>query len=134
LRRCAGSGPERSAGVAIGRGLAAIATQNAQCSLRIRSMDADFLINVAHALTIAGAIVLLAGLITMARPIAAIGLGNRTRAGLVMVAGLCIAFGGVALLNHICDPTIPCNRCSANRVPLITHAHACLNPLQHIAR
>jgi uncharacterized membrane protein len=97
-------------------------------------MDADFLISVAHALTIAGAIVLLAGLITMARPIAAIGLGNRTRAGLVMVAGLCIAFGGVALLNHICDPTIPCNRCSANRLQLITPAHACLPPVRRLER
>ena len=66
---------------------------------------------------------------TMARPIAAIGLGNRKRAGLVALAGLCLAYGGVALLNHYCDPTIPCNRCSANRLPLITPVHACMRPV-----
>jgi uncharacterized membrane protein len=97
-------------------------------------MDADFLIGVAHALTIAGSIVLLAGLLTMARPIAAIGLGDRKHAGLVMLAGLCIAFGGVALLTHVCDPRIPCNRCSAKALPLITPAHACLKPIQRIER
>ena len=69
-------------------------------------MDADSLISVAHTLTIAGAVVLVVGLLTMAWPISAIGLGKRRRGGLVMLAGLCIAFGGVALLHHVCDPTI----------------------------
>jgi hypothetical protein len=92
-------------------------------------MDADFLISVAHGLTIAGSIVLLAGLLTIARPIAAIGLGKRTRAGVVMIVGLCMAFSGVALLHHVCDPRIPCNRCSANALPLITPAHACFKPV-----
>jgi uncharacterized membrane protein len=96
-------------------------------------MDADFLINVAHALTIAGAVVLVVGLLTMFRPIAAVGLGNRMRAGLVMLAGLCIAFGG-SYCCTACDPTIPCNRCSANRLQLITPAHACLKPVQRIER
>jgi hypothetical protein len=86
-------------------------------------------IDIAHTLTIAGAVVVLAGLVTMARPIAAIGLGNRTRAGLVLLVGLCIGGGGMALLNRYCDPTIPCNRCSANRLPpLVTPAHACVRP------
>jgi uncharacterized membrane protein len=96
-------------------------------------MDADSLISVAHTLTIAGAVVLVVGLLTMAWPISAIGLGKRRRGGLVMLAGLCIAFGGVALLHHVCDPTIPCNRCSANRLQLITPAHACLKPVQRIS-
>lgn len=92
-------------------------------------MDADLVIGIAHTLTIAGAVVVLAGLITMARPIATIGLGNRTRAGLVVLVGLCVGGGGIALLNHVCDPTIPCNRCSANRLPpLVTPAHACVRP------
>jgi hypothetical protein len=38
-------------------------------------MDADLVIGIAHTLTIAGAVVVLAGLVTMARPIATIGLG-----------------------------------------------------------
>ena len=92
-------------------------------------MDLDWLIVIARALTIAGAVAVLIGLIAMARPIAAIGLGNRKRAGLAALAGLCVAYGGVVLLNHYCDPTIPCSRCSANRLPLITAAHACVRPV-----
>jgi hypothetical protein len=42
-------------------------------------MDLDWLIVIARALTIAGAAAVLIGLITMARPIAAIGLGSRKR-------------------------------------------------------
>jgi hypothetical protein len=92
-------------------------------------MDADLVIGIAHTLMIAGAVVVVAGLVTMARPSATIGLGNRRRGGLVVLVGLCIGGGGMALLNHVCDPTIPCNRCSANRLPpLITPAHACVRP------
>jgi hypothetical protein len=92
-------------------------------------MDLDWLIVIARGLMIAGAAAVLIGLITMAWPIAAIGLGNRKRAGLAALAGLCLAYGGNALLNHYCDPTIPCNRCSANRLPLVTAAHACVRPV-----
>jgi hypothetical protein len=92
-------------------------------------MELEWLIVIARALMIAGAAAVLVGLITMARPVAAIGLGNRKRAGLAALAGLCLAYGGVALLNHYCDPTIPCNRCSANRLPLVTAAHACVRPV-----
>lgn len=80
-------------------------------------MDLDWLIVIARALTIAGAVAVL------------IGLGNRKRAGLAALAGLCLVYGGVALLNHYCDPTIPCNRCSANWLPLITPVHACMRPV-----
>lgn len=57
-------------------------------------MDADLVIGIAHTLTIAGAAVVLAGLVTMARPIATIGLGNRTRAGLVVLLGFALAAAG----------------------------------------
>jgi hypothetical protein len=40
-----------------------------------------------------------------------------------------MAYSGIALLSSVCDPTIPCNRCSANRLPLVTAAHACLRPV-----
>jgi hypothetical protein len=92
-------------------------------------MDPDWLIVIARALMIGGTAAVLIGLITMVRPIATIGLGNRKRAGLAALAGLCLASGGVALLNHYCDPTIPCNRCSANQLPLVTAAHACVRPV-----
>jgi hypothetical protein len=92
-------------------------------------MDPDWLIVVARAVMIAGAAAVLIGLIAIVWPIAAIGLGNRKRAGLAALAGLCAAFGGVALLNYSCDPTIPCNRCSANRLPLITAARSCMRPV-----
>jgi hypothetical protein len=92
-------------------------------------MELEWLIVIARALMIAGAAAVLLGLATTAWPIAAIGLGNRKRAGLAALAGLCLAYGGVALLNHYCDPTIPCNRCSANRLPLVTAAHACVRPV-----
>jgi hypothetical protein len=72
----------------------------------------------------------LLGLITTVRPIAAIGLRNRKRAVLAALAGVCLTVGGDALLNHVCDPTIPCNRRSANRLPpLVTPAHACVPPV-----
>jgi hypothetical protein len=92
-------------------------------------MDPDWLIVIARAVMIAGAAAVLIGLIAMVRPIAAIGLGKRKRAALAAFAGLCLAVGGNALLNHYCDPTIPCNRCSANRLPLVTPAHACIRPI-----
>jgi hypothetical protein len=92
-------------------------------------MDPDWLIALARAGMIVGAAAVLLGLITMVRPIAAIGLRNRRRAVLAALAGLCLAVGGNALLNHFCDPTIPCNRCSANRLPPITAAHACARPV-----
>jgi hypothetical protein len=92
-------------------------------------MDTDLIIGIAHALTIAGAIVLLIGLLAIVRPVAAIGLRNRTRASVAALAGLCMAYSGIALLNSVCDPTIPCNRCAANRLPLVTAAHACLRPV-----
>jgi len=92
-------------------------------------MDPDMLIAIARATMLVGAAAVLAGLITMVRPIAAIGLRNRKRAVLAALAGLSLAVGGNALLNHTCDPTIPCNRCSANRLPpLVTPAHACVRP------
>lgn len=92
-------------------------------------MDPDWLIVVARAVMMAGAAAALIGLIAIVRPIAAIGLGKRARAGLVAVAGLASAYAGNALLTHYCDPTIPCNRCSANRLPpLVTPAHACVRP------
>jgi hypothetical protein len=78
-------------------------------------MDPDWLIFVVRALMMIGAAAMLIGLIAMVRPIAAIGLGKRARAGLVVVVGLGSAYAGNALLNHGCDPTIPRNRCSANR-------------------
>jgi hypothetical protein len=71
-------------------------------------MDADFLIDVAHALTIAGAVVLVVGLLTMFRS---------------QPSGWATA----------CAP-VWCNRCSANRLQLITPAHACLKPVQRIER
>ena len=92
-------------------------------------MDPDWLIALARAVMLIGTAAVLLGLITMVRPIARIGLGNRGRAALAALAGLCLAVGGNALLNHTCDPTIPCNRCSANRLPpLVTAAHACVRP------
>jgi hypothetical protein len=91
-------------------------------------MELDWLIAIARALMIGGAAAVLIGMVTMARPIAAIGLGNRKRAGLAALAGLGLTCGGIALLTHYCDPTIPCNRCSANRLPLVTAAHACVRP------
>jgi hypothetical protein len=72
-------------------------------------MDLDWPIVIARALTIAGAVAVLIGLAAL--------------------AGLCVAYGGVALLSHYCDPTIPCSRCSANRLSLITAAHACVRPV-----
>jgi hypothetical protein len=93
-------------------------------------MDPDWPIVIARAAMLVGAAAVLLGLITMVRPIAAIGLGSRRRAALAAVAGLCLAIGGNALLDHYCDPTIPCNRCSANRLPpLVTPAHACVRPV-----
>jgi hypothetical protein len=93
-------------------------------------MDPDWLILVARAVMLVGAAAVLIGLIAMVRPIAAIGLGRRKRAALAALAGLCLAVGGNALLSHACDPTIPCNRCSANRLPpLVTPAHACVRPV-----
>jgi hypothetical protein len=50
-------------------------------------MDLDWLIVIARALMIGGAAAVLIGLVTMARPIAAIGLGNRKRAGLAGTGG-----------------------------------------------
>ncbi len=92
-------------------------------------MDLDWLIAIARAVMLIGAAAVLLGLITMVRPIAAIGFGNRKRPALAALAGLCLAIGGNALLNHYCDPTIPCNRCSANRLPpLVTAADACVRP------
>jgi len=92
-------------------------------------MDPDWLIALARAVMLIGTATVLLGLITMVRPIARIGLGSRRRAVLVALAGLCLAIGGNALLNHYCDPTIPCNRCSANRLPpLVTPARACVRP------
>jgi hypothetical protein len=92
-------------------------------------MDPDWLIVIARTVMPVGAAAVLLGLITMVRPIAAIGLRNRKRAVLAALAGLCLTVGGNALLNHVCDPTIPCNRCSANRLPpLVTAAHACVRP------
>jgi hypothetical protein len=92
-------------------------------------MNPDWLIALARAGMIVGAATVLLGLITMVRPIAAIGLRNRRRAVLAALAGVCLTVGGDALLNHTCDPTIPCNRCSANRLPpLVTAAHACMRP------
>jgi hypothetical protein len=87
------------------------------------------MIFIARALMIGGALAFLVGLVTTAWPIAAIGLGKRTRAAVAALAGLCLIYGGVALLNHYCDPKIPCNRCSANRLPLVTPAHACVRPV-----
>jgi hypothetical protein len=93
-------------------------------------MEPDWLIALARAGMLVGAAAALLGLIAMVRPVAAIGLGSRRRAVLAAFAGLCLAVGGNALLNHYCDPTIPCNRCSANRLPpLVTPAHACVRPL-----
>jgi hypothetical protein len=87
-------------------------------------IDIGWLIVIAHALMIVGAAVLF-GLIRMARPVAAIGLDSRTRAGLVVLAGLCIASGGIVLLDFHRHPTTPCGH---GRSP-VTAVQSCLQPL-----
>jgi hypothetical protein len=79
-------------------------------------------------LVFGGAVIILAGLVCLARPIAAIGLGNRKRAAVAALAGFYLASGGIALGNPVCDRKIPCNPCSANRLPPISEAAGCLPP------
>jgi hypothetical protein len=97
-------------------------------------MDPDWLIVVARAGMMVRAAAVLVGLIAIVWPIAAIGLGNRKWAALAAFAGLCPAVGGNALLNHYCDPTIPCNRRSANRLPPLVTPRARLRAAGDVGR
>jgi len=91
-------------------------------------MDTGPIMVISSLLVFSGAVVVLVGLVCLVRPIAAIGLGNRKRAAVAALAGFCFAYGGIALGNSVCDPKIPCNRCSANRLPPISAAQACVQP------
>jgi hypothetical protein len=95
-------------------------------------VESDWLIVVANALMIGGAVIVFGCVVTMAWPRPSLRWSIRKRAALWMLAGLCVIYAGSALHNHRCDPKIPCNRCSANRLPLFSAAHACVRPADNV--
>jgi hypothetical protein len=97
-------------------------------------VNSDWLIVVANMLIFGGAVIVLGGVVTMSWPRPSISWNARKRAALGALMGLCIVYAGNALHDYGCDPKIPCNRCSANRLPPVSGAHACVRPVTAKAR